>query len=183
MVEVSTQPNTTQYIIRRAAEQDIAAIRIVARISWDVTYATTIAPETRAGFIKRSYSENSLKYSLGRADIDNWLWVVEQADEVIGFGEIVLRPGANPDAELTRIYFLPDWQRKGIGTALLREMLATVRALDFDLRPPRLWLTVQAENTAAIVFYQRRGFRFDRDYNLTLPDEKLLAVKEYVMEL
>ncbi len=183
MVEVSVQPNTTKYIFRRANEQDIAAIRIVARISWDATYATTIALETRAGFIRRSYSENSLKYSLGRADIDNWLWVVEQAEEVIGFGEIVLRPGATPDGELTRIYFLPEWQGKGIGTTLLTEMLATIRALDFDLRPPRLWLTVQAENSAAIVFYQRRGFRFVRDYNLTLPDGLPLSVKEYVMEL
>lgn len=183
MVEISTQPNTTQYIVRRAHPQDIEAIRTVARISWEATYAETISPETRAGFIRRSYSDNSLNYSLGRADIDNWLWVAEQAEEVIGFGEIVLRPGAHPDAELTRIYFLPEWQGKGIGTALLNQMLATIHTLDFDLRPPRLWLTVQAENSAAIVFYQRRGFRFVRNYNLTLPDGQPLAVKEYVMEI
>jgi ribosomal protein S18 acetylase RimI-like enzyme len=178
------------YTIRYATKADIPAVRDVARLSWDATYSEIIPPETRAIFIKRSYSDHALQHFLNRAGKDNWFLVAESTSSgVVGFCEVMLRPGYNPDAEITRLYFLPEWQGHGIGTALLNKMLAILRGLDPEsgLRPPRLWLTVAAQNQPAIAFYQQRGFRFYRDYAINLPEThgivQALEVKEYMLEL
>jgi ribosomal protein S18 acetylase RimI-like enzyme len=183
------QNNKIAYTVRFATEADIPAIREVARASWDTTYPH-VPSETRAAFVSRSYSETALNHSLKRAGKDCWFWVVENTEKgIIGFGEVVLQPGSHPDAELTRIYLLSEWQGRGIGTAILNEMLATLRSFntESDLRPPRLRLTVDVHNTLAIAFYEQRGFRFTRDYLIDLPESfgypKPLEVKEYILEL
>ena len=67
-------------------------------------------------------------------------------------------------------------------TALAEEDLAEIRALRPGLRPPRLWLSVAAENKQAIWFYERRGFRFEKDFEASLPGQKV-AMQEYVLEI
>lgn len=163
---------------------DSSAIRQVATATWDATYAQTVRSSNRARVISHSYSDNSLRRSLRRADRDSWFWVAEAADsaEIVGFAEVILRPGAPAEAELTRIYVLPEWQDQGIGKALVEVMLLTLRQLAPDLRPPRLWLSVEAHNERAKTFYERRGFRYFRDFYANLPGQ-MLEMQEYVLEI
>jgi ribosomal protein S18 acetylase RimI-like enzyme len=118
---------------------------------------------------------------------DNWFWVAEviptgSTPEIIGYAQVYLRPSIAPDAELTRIYLLPSWQNKGIGKALLEAIIEELRALRPGLRPPRLWLSVAAENYPAIRFYERRGFQRKKDFEANLAGQTV-PMQEYVLEI
>jgi ribosomal protein S18 acetylase RimI-like enzyme len=184
--KVKPEQNKT-FKLRRARNEDAAAIRQVATETWHATYAVTVRSTNRERVISQSYSDNSLRRSLRRADLDSWFWVAEAEQtenkpEIIGFAEVILRAGAHPDAELTRIYILPGWQRQGVGRALVEKAVETLRQLAPNLRPPRLWLSVEAHNNRAIAFYEQRGFRFSRNFYATLPGQ-VLEMQEYVLEI
>ncbi len=184
-IKPTAQPHTAGFIVRPARAEDTAAIKRVAREAWATAYAGIIYPEVQDNFINHAYSEASLALSINGDGQDFWLRVAEitgDSPEIIGFAEVYKRPNIAPDAELTRIYLLPAWQKKGIGKALFEKVLAEIRALRPGLRPPRLWLSVAAENKQAIRFYEQRGFRFEKDFEASLPGQKV-ALQEYVLEI
>lgn len=180
-----TQGNKTPFRLRPANLADTGRIQAVASVTWEATYTEIVLPEVRASFISNSYSDQSLRISISREGQDNWFWVAESTDpdhEMIGFAQVYLRPTIAPDAELTRIYVLPAWQKKGVGNALLEALIQELRALRPGLRPPRLYLSVAAENHQAIAFYEQRGFQFKSDFEANLPGQKL-AMQEFVLEI
>ncbi len=75
------------------------------------------------------------------------IWATEQAGTITGF--IVFRPGW-----LDHLYVRPAHQRRGIGSTLLALALASAERL-------RLW-TFQC-NQDARLFYERHGFRIERE--------------------
>ena len=179
------QVNKTGYTVRPARPEDTAGIRRVAREAWAATYAGIIYPEVQDNFITHAYSEASLALSINGDGQDFWLRVAEttgDSPEIIGYTEVYRRPSIAPDVEMTRIYLLPSWQKKGVGKFLFEKVLAEIRALRPGLRPPRLWLSVAAENKQAIRFYEQRGFRFEKDFEGDLPGQKV-ALQEYVLEI
>ncbi len=189
MEKVATQTAPAPYqnwVLRRARVSDARAIRDVAQRTWEATYAENVLPTNRQRVIASSYSDDSLRRSLKGAGRDNWFWVVEERPlgTVIGFAEVILRERDRypSDAELTRIYVLPEWQRHGLGQALVEVLLADLRKLRHDLRPPRLYLAVAADNGRAISFYEARGFRHNRAFQANLPGQ-ILAMQEYVLEI
>ena len=73
--------------------------------------------------------------------------VIESHDQVIGF------LGVRPEGDvlyLAQAYIIPEYQGRGIGTELIRKVLA-------GGRPVELW--VMKLNTGAIRLYERLGFR------------------------
>jgi len=176
----------TGWTIRLAADGDEVAIRAVAAETWAVTYAHTVRPNNRERVIRQSYATASLRRAFARNGKNIWFWVVENArtHEIVGFAEVVLWAGPNPCAELTRIYILPAYQKKGIGAAMLDQMLMTLTStqLDDELRPPRLILSVEAHNAPAISFYEARGFRLTKEFIVPLAGQ-MLEMKEYALEL
>lgn len=188
MVMPASEASTGQqnFIVRRARIADIKAIREVAHVTWEATYAESVSENNRARVIAHSYSDAALRRAFRRDGRDNWFWVAETTTDaipaVIGFAEITLREGLHPDAELTRIYVLPQWQRHGIGRAMLDALLRELKTLPPELRPPRLFLAVAAHNQRAIAFYEQRGFRHYREFQANLPGQ-MLAMQEYVIEV
>ncbi len=182
MTTTTPQSYTYQdFIVRRPTVSDIAAIREVARCTWEATYSPDITPENQARVIANSYSDQEMRRSFER----NWFWVVQEnkaGGAVIGFAEVMQRQAGYSGAELTRIYVLPPWQSQHVGRALLAALLADLRSLRPDLRPPRLYLAVAAANARAIAFYERRGFQYIRDFQANLPGQ-LLDMQEYVIDV
>jgi ribosomal protein S18 acetylase RimI-like enzyme len=180
-----TQENKDSFRLRPARLAETGPVRAVARETWEATYAEILRPSVRATFITNSYSNEALRQSFSREGQANLFWVAEETGpnpRIIGFAEVYLRPSLAPDAELTRIYVLPAWQKKGVGKALLEALIQELRALRPGLRPPRLWLSVAAENHQAIAFYEQRGFQFNSDFEANLPGQTL-AMQEYVLEI
>lgn len=78
-------------------------------------------------------------------------YVDEQSGEIRGYA--ILMPGAG-EAELLTIGVAAAAQRRGLGRAMLNEMLGLAR----DRQLNRVFLEVRASNHAAIALYRSAGF-------------------------
>ncbi|MHB1222607.1 MAG: ribosomal protein S18-alanine N-acetyltransferase [Gemmatimonadaceae bacterium] len=58
------------------------------------------------------------------------------------------------EGEIANIAVHPDWRRRGVGTALLDDILSAARAADVHA----MYLEVRASNSAAQALYASRGF-------------------------
>ena len=177
-----TTATEQKFILRRPRPADSGRVREIARETWEATYARNVLPSNRARIVSLSYSDEALRRAFRPSKRHQWFWLAEDAaGQVLGFAETVMRPGAI-DAELTRIYVLPSVQGQGLGRALVGALLADLRGLPPDLKPPRLYLSVAADNRAAIDFYEKRGFHHSRDFQANLPGQRL-EMREYMIEV
>lgn len=78
-------------------------------------------------------------------------YVDEDDGEIRGYA--VLMPTVE-EAELLNIGVAATWQRKGLGRAILHEMLAVARNKNMH----RVFLEVRSSNVAAIALYRSAGF-------------------------
>jgi [ribosomal protein S18]-alanine N-acetyltransferase len=97
-----------------------------------------------------NWSTNTLAEALARHP--SYLLVAWQAQQIAGFisGRRVV-----DEAEILNLAVKPDFRRKGIGKALVRELLQLVAREDVA----RVFLEVRSSNTSAIAFYQYQNFR------------------------
>jgi len=159
-----------EYLIRSATYADVPAIGQVARETWRVTYAQSIAPHNQQLVLNRSYADEALAAAL--AAEDSWFFVAVEGQEVLGFAQFLRRSDGH--GELARIYILPAHQRRGIGRALLQ---AGVRAMA-QQGIHQCYVSVEMDNVPAVAFYQHFGFRYHRTYASFLGDQLV-----YLMEL
>lgn len=99
-------------------------------------------------------------------------WIAEENDELLGF--LVARRVAS-DIEILNFGVRPEARRCGIGGMLLRVALQW----GAELHAQRAFLEVRASNSAALRFYERRGFqvvgRRPRYYVSPVEDALLLS--------
>ena len=158
------------YTIRPAMPADIKGITEVARHTWDVTYAQSIAPRNRRQFLDRAYTLPSLREAIRREP--GWFFVAIQGEIVVGFAQYVRR--SDGQGELVRIYVHPNHQRRGIGRDFLAIGLAEMVASGID----QCYVSTETNNTAARAFYERFGFRLHREYGRFL-GEQIIRLVEY----
>jgi len=81
-------------------------------------------------------------------------FVARSGEEVIGFA-VGAVTGASPlDAWVLRLRVLPGFQRKGIGSALTRQLLTALASMGIET----VRLSVSPDNTAALGLYEKFGF-------------------------
>ncbi len=96
------------------------------------------------------------RFDLVRARLDRelaagWsLYVATIADRIVGM--LAIRPG---DKHLDQLFVAPSFQGRGIGKALL--------AFARTQMPNEMWLRTPVENLRAIRWYEREGFRKERE--------------------
>lgn len=135
-------------LIRPACPGDFPAIALVAQAAWRDTYTSTPA-SVQAQMMEHFYSPEALRRALHRPGSQFLVAVLD--GEVVGFAAFVV---AEPSVvELSRLYVLPSFQGRGIGTALLNRGEGR---LPPDTRTLRV--AVDSENQRARRFYERRGF-------------------------
>jgi ribosomal-protein-alanine N-acetyltransferase len=78
-------------------------------------------------------------------------WVMEQEGRLLAYAVVMTAAG---EAHLLNISVHADWQRQGLGTA----MLHFVCKLAMDYRAPTMFLEVRASNDGARMLYRREGF-------------------------
>jgi len=94
--------------------------------------------QSRRAGVKTQFPDGSSQIILANGEDAGWLFIADLADH-IRIIEIMVSPG---------------YRGKGLGTAILREILA---AADNVRKPVRL--SVNAMNNGAVRLYQRLGFR------------------------
>lgn len=160
--------------IRLAGVQDAVGIADVAQRTWKDAYAGIILPAAQERFLGRWYTPAALGQAMGRSE--SWFYVAAVEEQVIGFAQFMMRQDKR--GELTRIYVLPEWQRRGAGSRLLKlglDALSTHGAQE-------VFVHVEKDNARGTGFYERRGFRPVRTFSLELPEQNLEMI-EYALSL
>lgn len=83
----------------------------------------------------------------------NYTLIARSDDQIVGYGRAVRGEKIN---KIATLYILPEWQRKGIGSKLLLQLLDWLRN-DRDVM-----LGVVGYNTKAIRFYEKFGFKLGK---------------------
>jgi len=115
--------------IRAATEHDTVAISHVHVQSWRTTYAG-IVPEEYLATLNEANRALLWREWLTR---DIPVYIADLDGEIVGFisGGAIREPVQTYDAELYAIYLLEQAQRRGIGTALLKELAESLLSKGF----------------------------------------------------
>lgn len=145
-----------QHTFRRAATDDLPAIRALAHAVWPTCYAAIITPAQITYMLERMYSLDQLRADLA-AGITYTLLLENQTP--IAFA--ARGPTPSPaTAKLHKLYLLPTHHRRGLGSLLLRHVIALATAEGFAY----LTLQVNRHNTTALATYQRNGFTITAEH-------------------
>jgi ribosomal protein S18 acetylase RimI-like enzyme len=158
------------YTIRPATLADVPDIATVARHTWNVTYARSVAAHNREQFLDQAYAPQALREAISHGR--GWLYVAAQAGTVVGFAQYRRRYDAQ--GELVRIYVHPDHQRRGVGRTFLAIGLLAMATAGIG----HCYVSAEANNTAARAFYERFGFHLHREYAHFLGDQ-IIRLVEY----
>ena len=144
-------------IIRKMHVEDIPQVQDVAKKSWNATYEGIIPFEIQEKFLENAYNNDRMKQRLERS----FLFVAEIDSNVVGFANFspVYDEGK---AELGAIYLYPEYQGKGIGSALLQKGINELEGVE------EIYINVERDNEIGKSFYDAKGFQvlkeFDDDF-------------------
>jgi ribosomal protein S18 acetylase RimI-like enzyme len=144
--------------IRKMRYEDIQQIQDVAKTSWNATYEGIIPLEVQEKFLKSAYNDETMKQRIERSTI----FVAEFNRRVIGFANFSpVKDGG--EVELGAIYLYPEYQGKGIGSALLQQGMKDLDGIK------EIYITVEKDNKIGKMFYDAKGFQvvkeFDDDFD------------------
>lgn len=152
--EVFRSESTT---IAVAQAQDIPALQATAAASWWATYGDYLSAAFIEDFLARAYNKRSLLAQIAKPN--SCFLVVKSSEETVGFGQVgpaMPRRDAAPvaPADLYRLYLLPAWQGRGIGSRLLAQLEAWLCEQGYAT----YGAYVHVRNQPAQRFYARQGF-------------------------
>lgn len=144
--------------IRKMQIKDITQVQDVAKTSWNATYKDIIPFQVQESFLRMAYSEGMLLKRL-----NNSLFLVSEfKGEIVGFANFYSEKNQEK-VELAAIYFYPDYQGKGMGSALLQAGIASITGVN------KIYVNVEKENEVGLRFYRAKGFEiieeFDDDFD------------------
>lgn len=151
-------------MIRPLKNTDFAAAIAIVNDNWQKVYAGYVNPALLSPFGCQARAER-LTEDFKRQRLDNYVW--DDSGHVLG----LLSIGATADKdkphafEIWRIYVAQEAQGQGIGTHLLA--FAEQFAQSNDYHEMIIWAFCQ--NSRAITFYQKHGYRIDQTRDLGEP--------------
>jgi diamine N-acetyltransferase len=136
-------------VIRKAELADIPVIQRIAFKTWPNTFGEILSKPQLTYMLDLMYSETSLKEQINEKGHE---FVISGAD---GFASFEVNYRDNPVTKIHKIYILPTAQGQGVGKALFSHITAMSRACSNE----KLTLNVNKYNQAAILFYEKMGFK------------------------
>lgn len=137
--EISNSKYGTERHKRRSAS---------SKTSWNDTYAGIIPPHIQVNFLNSAYSDEMMKRRLNVSS----LYVAEVDGQIVGFANFS-KVKEEGEVELGAIYLLPEYQGKGVGTALLNEGIANAHDAT------KVFINVEKENEKGVNFYKAKNFK------------------------
>ena len=145
--------------LRRASEDDAAAVALVAGATFLETFAGILpGPDIVAHVARKSAPAQFAAWAAEDGSIVT-LAELEQGGAPVGYS-VLTRPelpiDTSPDdVELRRIYALGRFHGQGLGPAMMAEAVDATRMMGRR----RMWIGVLAANARAKAFYEKHGFR------------------------
>jgi ribosomal protein S18 acetylase RimI-like enzyme len=165
------------YSIRRAALADAAALAQVHEATWRETYVGLISEQLLDALTADARTEAWRWILAGQAGYLATTYVAERAGVLAAFGscgeqrdEALREEGYG--GEISAVYVLKTDQRRGLGTGLMRTMMADLR--ERGLTAFTLW--VPRENIPARSLYESLGGRLIGQRTLTREQGALAEV-------
>lgn len=157
--------------LHRLTPDEVDAVCALARIIWQATYPLLISQAQIDAMLAGRYAPARIREQM---DDPRHAWWVADLDHVpVGFAHAYLE---NADCKLDKLYVHPDWQHRGVGGALMREVEAWARTRSAR----RLWLQVNRGNARAIHAYQKYGYRIVASQVFDIGDG--FVMDDHVME-
>lgn len=150
-------------IVRPANPEDAAAIGKIYCESWKAAYR---------GIVPQDYLD-SLTPDDRQINPANYLVLESEEGVVFGLANIgASRDKERPDwGELRAIYLLPEFWRKGAGTALFQAAETKLRQMGFS----RYFLWVLTENIRARQFYEKMGmYPSGKEHTLSIGGKEVM---------
>ncbi|MEX6691337.1 GNAT family N-acetyltransferase [Danxiaibacter flavus] len=153
--------------IRMASAADAELLCDLSIKTFSETYERYNTAEDMQLYIQSHFTLSSILDDFQNPDIQYYLALMD--DEAVGYAKLHKQHAVNgsnglKQAELERIYVLSAYQGNKIGLLLLNECIQSARREGYGL----LWLGVWENNTNAIDFYKKMGFKVDGSHSFIL---------------
>ncbi len=120
-----------KHVIRTMREADVPAALLLDQASYEFPWtAGNFIDSIRAGY---------------------HCWVYEAGHQAVGHAVLM---SVFDEAHLLNLAISPNWQRQGLGAALLQTVLQEARSAQINM----LYLEVRPSNSTAVRLYNRNGF-------------------------
>ena len=129
----------------------ITTVSILANQVWNAHYLSIIGQEQIDYMLSTFQSEEAITEQLAG---DFKYYIVKKHHQPVGYFSIALDNKAN-SLKISKLYVDPECQRQGVGS----EVITFIEASYLGAQCQELWLTVNRQNTHAISFYQKQGFK------------------------
>jgi len=155
--------------IRDGDIDDIPVIGYLAQIIWPVAYKDILSKDQLAYMLNYIYSPKSLNHQI--TELKHKFLIAELEEEPVGFASYSLidEPGIY---KLHKLYVRTDIQGKGLGKALLDEVINRIQPAK------ALHLNVNRQNKAK-AFYEKYGFKVLKEEDVDIGNGYFMV--DYVM--
>ena len=140
--------------IRPAAEADIPLLRDLAQRIWRECYPGIITPEQIEFMLGWMYAEDEIRRQI-TAGIP---WEIMTLDGT-PVGYLSWQREDDGRVKISKLYVLPQHQRRGLGARMLDHICTQARALGAHA----VWLQVNKRNERAIGAYLKAGFHIEKE--------------------
>jgi len=148
--------------ITRITQHELPIIAELAHRIWPHSYGDILTPEQISNLLQHIYSPSNLESEMRGG---HFFWLAHEENAPVGFAS------AYREADivwLRKLYVLPEMQGRGIGKALVAQVLAAFPA-GRELR-----LLVNKNNVRAQEFYVQSGFRCTEEVPVKMGDHMFI---------
>jgi RimJ/RimL family protein N-acetyltransferase len=132
--------------------EDINDLQNTARTIWIKCYSDILPPEQIEYMLEMMYSLKTIQREIQKENI-NYFYIF-LGNQKIGFFSLGPYNDLRGRAKLHKIYLLPEFQSKGLGSASLVKICDLASESGYD----SICLNVNKNNSQAIKAYERNGF-------------------------
>ena len=149
-----------EFKIRDANKNDAQFLSTISTSTFFDTYVA-INPENAkmlAAYVKETFNEDKIERALNDRNVR--FYILENKIDKIGYAKTVTGQGPvelnySPSLEIEKLYLLQKFQGKNLGMKLFNHIKESANLKGHK----SLWLSVYDQNTSAINFYTKAGFK------------------------
>jgi len=155
-------------IVKKANSNDLQLLFRICRQSYSENFAHHWNEGGLDWYLDKEYGIEGIKSDLINSDINYFIAFFRE--EPAGFMKLQLNStlanhSSTSGMEVEKLYFRPQYQRKGIG----KKLVSIALVLGQKLKKEIIWLGVIDTNEKAIEFYKKMGFEIHDKIVLDIP--------------
>lgn len=159
-------------LIRKAKEEDLPIIQMLAQHTWPSAYGDILSKEQINFMLEKMYDEAEL---LKQLQAGHTFLIAADSLEDVGFAGFSVVDYETQTYKLHKIYVLPKMHGNGVGKFLLNEVVDEIKVLGGKL----VQLNVNRANKA-VGFYENAGFKIKEIVDVNIGNG--FFMNDYLME-